>query len=65
FFLPKDRVLPSFLMQLSPPRPGLPGPTEEVREPASPHRIYDWMFEDIRAKLNVKSGDPIKPEHLE
>lgn len=26
---------------------------------------YDAMFEDIRAKLDVKSGDPVKPEHLE
>jgi len=26
---------------------------------------YDAMFEDIRDRLNVKSGDPVKPEHLE
>lgn len=26
---------------------------------------YDAMFEDIRGKLDVKSGDPIDPSHLE
>ncbi len=26
---------------------------------------YDAMFEDIRGKLDVKSGDPINPQHLE
>ena len=29
------------------------------------HGQYDAMFEDIRDKLDVKSGDPVKPEHLE
>lgn len=29
------------------------------------HGQYDAMFEDIREKLNIKSGDPVKPEHLE
>ena len=28
------------------------------------HGDYDTMFEDIRAKLSMKSGDPVKPEHL-
>ncbi|MDG9882093.1 DUF5064 family protein [Pseudomonas putida CSV86] len=27
--------------------------------------LYDRMFEDIRDKLEVKSGDPIKPERFE
>ena len=32
----------------------------------SAHRMhFDEMFEDIRSKLNVKSGDPIDPAHLE
>jgi len=26
---------------------------------------YDAMFEDVRDKLDMKSGDPVKPEHLE
>ena len=29
------------------------------------HKAYDLMFEDVRAQLDVKSGDPVKPEHLE
>ncbi|MFW0757342.1 DUF5064 family protein [Pseudomonas sp. H11T01] len=29
------------------------------------HKEYDLMFEDIREQLNVKPGDPVKPEHLE
>jgi hypothetical protein len=29
------------------------------------HGEYDAMFEDIRDKLDMKSGDPVKPEHLE
>jgi len=29
------------------------------------HGEYDAMFEDIRHKLHMKSGDPVKPEHLE
>ena len=31
----------------------------------SMHKEYDAMFEDVRAQLDVKSGDPIKPEHLD
>lgn len=29
------------------------------------HTEYDLMFEDIRDKLNMKSGDAVKPEHLQ
>lgn len=29
------------------------------------HKQYDLMFEDVRHQLDVKSGDPVKPEHLE
>ncbi|MFK3796499.1 DUF5064 family protein [Pseudomonas sp. NPDC088444] len=29
------------------------------------HGQYDAMFEDIRDQLDMKSGDPVKPEHLE
>lgn len=31
----------------------------------SVHKHYDLMFEDIRMKLNMKSGDPVNPEHFE
>ncbi|MBK5009973.1 DUF5064 family protein [Pseudomonas sp. S60] len=64
FFLPKDQVLPSFLMQLTRRAQAYLAAPKKFESLASPHRIYDWMFEDIRAKLDVKSGDPIKPEHL-
>lgn len=29
------------------------------------HKEYDAMFEDVRAQLDIKSGDPVKPEHLD
>ncbi|MFJ4347057.1 DUF5064 family protein [Pseudomonas sp. NPDC089401] len=65
FFLPKDQVLPSFLMKLSRTAQSyLPAP-KKFENLGSPHKLYDYMFEDIRQKLDVKSGDPIKPEHLE
>ncbi|WP_297835480.1 DUF5064 family protein [Pseudomonas sp.] len=32
--------------------------------PVAMHKQYDEMFEDIRQKLDIKSGDPVKPEHL-
>ncbi|MDH0746273.1 DUF5064 family protein [Pseudomonas sp. GD03842] len=28
------------------------------------HGQYDAMFKDIRDQLDMKSGDPVKPEHL-
>ena len=31
----------------------------------SQHKHYDPMFEDVRHQLDMKSGDPVKPEHLE
>ncbi|WAB97161.1 DUF5064 family protein [Pseudomonas putida] len=65
FFLAKDQVLPSFLMVLSRKAQNHLTPPKKFETLSSPHKIYDQMFEDIRAKLDVKSGDPIKPEHLE
>ncbi|WP_296262711.1 MULTISPECIES: DUF5064 family protein [unclassified Pseudomonas] len=29
------------------------------------HKQYDLMFEDVRHRLDVKSGDPVDPAHLE
>ncbi|MNN78712.1 hypothetical protein D3C81_1952890 [compost metagenome] len=40
-------------------------PPKKFENLNSPHKLYDYMFKDIREKLDVKSGDPIKPEHLE
>jgi len=33
--------------------------------PLTEHKQYDEMFEDIRERLKVKSGEPVKPEHLQ
>lgn len=33
--------------------------------PLARHPDYDRMFEDIRDQLDAKSGEPVKPEHLE
>ena len=65
FFLAKDQVLPSFLMVLSRKAQAHLEPPKKFETLSSPHKLYDAMFEDIREKLHVKSGDPIKPEHLE
>ncbi|NIF28723.1 DUF5064 family protein [Pantoea sp. Tr-811] len=65
FFLAKDQVLPSFLMVLSRKAQQHLAPPKKFETLASPHKLYDAMFEDIRQKLDVKSGDPIKSEHLE
>ena len=65
FFLAKDQVLPSFLMQLSRRAQSYLKPPKKFESLSSPHKLYDHMFADIREKLDVKSGDPIKSEHLE
>lgn len=64
FFLSKDQVLPSFLMILSRKAQSYLTPPKKFESLGSPHKIYDHMFNDIREKLDVKSGDPVKPEHL-
>ena len=64
FFLPKDQVLPSFLMKASRIAQSYLPPHQKFETLGSPHKLYDAMFEDIRQKLDVKSGDPVKPEHL-
>ncbi|RMR63597.1 Acetyl-CoA carboxylase alpha subunit [Pseudomonas savastanoi pv. fraxini] len=43
-------------------RHGLPN---SAALPIAQHKDYDRMFADIRDKLHAKSGDPVKPEHLE
>ncbi|RAS32853.1 MULTISPECIES: DUF5064 family protein [unclassified Pseudomonas] len=65
FFLAKDQVLPSFLSVASRKAQSYLAPHQKFETLGSPHKLYDAMFEDIRQKLDVKSGDPIKPEHLE
>ncbi|PZW83527.1 MULTISPECIES: DUF5064 family protein [unclassified Pseudomonas] len=65
FFLAKDQVLPSFLSVTTRKAQAYLAPPKKFETLGSPHKLYDAMFEDIRAKLDVKSGDPIKPKHLE
>lgn len=65
FFLTKDQVLPSFLSITTRKAQSYLPEGKKFESLGSPHKLYDAMFEDIRAKLDVKSGDPIKPEHLQ
>ncbi|AIR89655.1 DUF5064 family protein [Pseudomonas cremoricolorata] len=62
FFLAKDQAF-DFARHVTrlAERHGLPKSATSL---ASSHKFYDLMFEDIRAQLHVKSGDPMKPEHL-
>nr|WP_314574592.1 DUF5064 family protein [uncultured Pseudomonas sp.] len=62
FDLPKDLAY-NFASEASriAEKHGLPRNTEM----RAAHAEYDLMFEDIREKLDMKSGDPVKPEHLE
>lgn len=62
FFLPKDQAFDfaRHITRLAETH-GLPKSATSL---AAAHKFYDLMFEDVRSKLNVKSGDPVKPEHL-
>ncbi|AZE50638.1 Acetyl-CoA carboxylase alpha subunit [Pseudomonas chlororaphis] len=62
FFLPKDQAF-DFARHATriAHRYGLPKTASIV----AMHKYYDEMFEDVRQQLDVKSGDPVKPEHLE
>ncbi|PWB30799.1 DUF5064 domain-containing protein [Pseudomonas sp. SDI] len=65
FFLSKEEVLPSFLsIATRKAQSYLPSP-KKFESLGSGHKLYDKMFEDIREKLDVKYGDPVKPEHFE
>ncbi len=62
FFLPKDQAF-DFARHAThiAQKYGMPKTASIV----SMHKYYDEMFEDVRKQLNIKSGDPVKPEHLE
>ncbi|MDD1013338.1 MULTISPECIES: DUF5064 family protein [Pseudomonas] len=65
FFLSKEEVLPSFLsVATRRAQSYMPSP-KKFESLGSTHKIYDLMFEDIREKLDVKSGDSVNPEHFE
>ncbi|WP_312933629.1 DUF5064 family protein [Pseudomonas sp.] len=61
-FLPKDQAF-DFARHITrlAEKHGLP---KDATSLTSSHAFYDLMFEDVRAQLGVKSGDPVKPEHL-
>ncbi|MFJ2538048.1 DUF5064 family protein [Pseudomonas sp. NPDC087614] len=63
FFLPKDQAY-NFARDMTriAEKYGIPKTHASI---GSVHKHYDAMFEDVRAQLNMKSGDPVKPEHLE
>ncbi|MBD1551441.1 DUF5064 family protein [Pseudomonas typographi] len=63
FFLPKDQAFDfaRYAMAIA-QKYGMP---KTAVLDASVHKHYDEMFEDVRHQLNVKPGDPVKPEHLQ
>ncbi|MCU9947773.1 DUF5064 family protein [Pseudomonas sp. PDM13] len=63
FFLPKDLAynFASNITKIA-EKYGIPKAMSSI---GSMHKHYDAMFEDVRAQLNMKSGDPVNPEHLE
>lgn len=62
FFLPKDQAFDfaRHAMNIA-QKYGMP---RIATLNGSMHKQYDDMFEDVRKQLNVKSGDPVKAEHL-
>jgi len=62
FFLPKDQAF-DFARHATriAQKYGMP----KNASIGSMHKYYDDMFEDVRKQLDVKSGDPVKPEHLQ
>ncbi|NUT83161.1 MULTISPECIES: DUF5064 family protein [Pseudomonas] len=63
FFLPKDQAynFGSNVTQIA-EMYGIPKVYSAI---GSMHKNYDLVFEDVRVQLGMKSGDPVKPEHLE
>jgi len=63
FFLPKDQAFDfaRHAMNIA-QKYGMP---KVAVLNGSMHKQYDLMFEDVRHQLDVKAGDPVKPEHLE
>nr|WP_180204323.1 DUF5064 family protein [Pseudomonas sp. SbOxS1]NYU04186.1 DUF5064 family protein [Pseudomonas sp. SbOxS1] len=63
FFLPKEEAY-NFARDVTriAEKYGIPKTHSQI---GSIHKHYDLMFEDIRQQLNMKSGDPVNPEHFE
>ena len=63
FFLPKEHAynFASNVTKIA----GKYGIPKHLSNIGSVHKHYDAMFEDVRVQLNMKSGDPVNPEHFE
>lgn len=63
FFLPKEEAY-NFARNVTQiaEKYGIPKALSSIQ---STHKHYDAMFEDIRVQLNMKSGEPVNPEHFE
>lgn len=63
FFLPKDEAynFASNVTKIA-EKYGVPKALSSI---GSQHKHYDLMFADVREQLNMKPGDPIKPELFE
>lgn len=63
FFLPKEEAynFASNVTKIA-EKYGIPKTHSQI---GSVHKHYDLMFEDIRQKLNMQSGDLVNPEHFE
>ncbi|MBC2692864.1 MULTISPECIES: DUF5064 family protein [Pseudomonas] len=63
FFLPKEEAY-NFANNVTKiaEKYGIPKTHSQI---GSVHKHYDLMFEDIRAQLNMKSGDPVNIENFE
>ncbi|EJT84974.1 hypothetical protein PPS11_15856 [Pseudomonas putida S11] len=58
FFLAKDQVLPSFLMQLSRRAQSYLKPPKKFESLSSPHKLYDHMFAGHSRKAGCEIGRP-------
>ncbi len=63
FYLPKDQAynFASNVTKIA-EKYGIPKALSSI---GSNHKHYDAMFADVRRQLDMKAGDPVKPEHLE
>lgn len=63
FFLPRDEAynFASNVTKIA-EKYGIPKSLSSI---GSIHKHYDAMFEDVRAQLAMKPGEPVNPEHFE
>lgn len=63
FYLPKEQAC-NFASNVTKilEKNGIPKAQSSL---GSNHKYYDKIFEDVRVQLDMKSGDPVNPEHFE